>query len=103
MKVYSLPDITCTGSAVAVSATSQPCKWYRVFGVSIAAAAARVGDSTTTLGTSSPVVPAAGSPVTATVPYQVPAVSPPASECYDLKDVYVAGTNGDKVSVEYAI
>ena len=94
MKVYSLPDVTlATGSAQAVSATSQPCKWYQVQGLTVGSLG-RVGDSS--------VGAARGALIRADggnfAPPVADAVNP-----YDLKDVYVAGSASDVYSIIYGV
>ena len=89
--VHSLPDITLSTTATAISATSVKCVWVQVQGSNLTGQA-RVGDSqiSTTRGA---VMMSSGD--AQFYPAQGNANS------YDLSTIYVLGTNGDKVSVIY--
>ena len=94
MKVYSLPDVTlATGAAQAVSATSQPCKWYQINGVTVGTTG-RCGDANVGAARGAPIKSDGGQ------------FAPPVAELenpYDLKDVYIIGTAADVYSVIYGV
>jgi hypothetical protein len=93
MNLYTLPDITATGSAQALSATSQPCKWFQVTGVSVASTI-RIGGPNVSASRGA-IIYGAGSQF-----------APPVAqftETYDLMNVYILGTASDTVSVLYAV
>lgn len=96
MKIYTLADITANGNAQQVSTVSQPCKWIRAQGVVVAGAlgSARVGDSSVSV--------TRGIPITTTLPVDVAPISQ-FPDVYDLIDLYVIGTNNDKISITYAV
>jgi hypothetical protein len=93
MQIYTLADITGTGARVALSATSQPCKWFQVTAVSIASQA-RMGDINVTSSRGIPILPAGGQ-------FSPPIAAP--LDLYDLSNCYIYLANGDSVSVAYAI
>jgi hypothetical protein len=93
MVVYTLADITGTGATVALSATSQPCKWFQVTAVSIASSA-RLGDASTASDRGIPLPPASAQ------------FFPPISEGtinYDLASQYAYIAGSDVISVAYCI
>jgi len=66
------------------------CRWFKVYGVTIASAPARVGDSTAATGH--------GAPVTAAIPFETPTNST-LDELYDLTGWYVNAVTSDKIAV----
>ena len=101
MKVYTLPDITGTGSlqsaATVFDFTTQICKWWQFSVVDNASGSAmRIGDENITSAQGIP-VGGGGS---------VGQFSPPLAEPlanYDLKDVYFIIPNGDTASLVYGV
>lgn len=97
MKIYSLADVTLTGSKQRLSATSQPCKWFQVSAVSVGAAAARIGDyDNVGAARGVPIASGAGQ-------FSPPFPGPLIGENYDLYDVGIIGTLNDTVAVIYAL
>lgn len=95
MVLYSLPDIVGTGAKVALSATSQPCKYWQITATSVASQA-RVGGIEVSSTRGIPIGPGFNSGQFATPIAE-------ASSRYDLADQYVYLAEGDVVSVAYAV
>jgi cytoskeletal protein RodZ len=91
--VHSLPDVTISATATALSATSVKANWVQVQGQALSGAA-RVGDSliSTTRGAlmastgDSQFFPPSGN-----------------SNAYDLSTIYIIGTASDKAAVVYNV
>jgi len=91
--VHSLPDVTISATATALSATSIKANWVQIQGQSLSGAA-RVGDSQIStvrgaiLGSTGDAqfFPAAGN-----------------SNAYDLSTIYIIGTASDKAAVIYNV
>jgi hypothetical protein len=93
--VHSLPDLTATtGTLVPLSATSQKATWVSIQAGPTSTANARVGDSSITstrggiitMGSGYFFYPTAGN-----------------TREYDLSNIYVLGTTGDKFAILYDV
>ena len=92
MRPHISVDFTGDGTAHALSDILgiNQCRWFAFYGVTIASAPARLGDSTAATGH--------GAPVTATIPFETPSVSI-LEELYDLTGWYVNAVTSDKIAV----
>jgi hypothetical protein len=91
--VHSLADITNTGVATPLQTTSQKANWVSVQGKTVATTA-RVGDSL--------ISSTRGALITGTNGYFFWPTAGNTNQ-YDLKDIYIFGTNGDVFSVIYNV
>lgn len=91
MQIYSLDDLTLTGSVQPLSSVPQLCKWWQINAVSLTGTA-RIGDAGITSSRGATLTSGSGQ------------FAPPIaaeSEVYDLSTVNILGTG--TVSILYAI
>lgn len=96
MKLYTLADITIAATGVkqpVLSPGHQLCSWYQVQGNTVSSVV-RVGDENVTANR--------GAIVTSGGAQFSPPISQNAANAYDLADVFVVGTIGDVLAVNYA-
>ena len=94
--VHSLPDVTgVTGTLVVLSATSQKANWVSIQANGTPTGAARVGDSSIS-STRGGIIPA-----TAAAYWFFPTAGN--SNQYDLSNIYILATTGDKFAVIYNV
>jgi len=91
--VHSLADITNNGTATALSTTSQKANWVSIQGKTVATTA-RVGDSL--------ISSSRGALITGTNGYFFWPTGGNSNQ-YDLKDIYILGTNNDVFTVLYNV
>lgn len=84
-KLITITDLSMTGSAVALTASSTFVHWCQFFAPSGNAANVAWGDSTVTLSKGSQIAAGGGQSI------------PPSGPVYDLSTIYFIGTSGDKV------
>ncbi len=90
--IHSLPDITASGSATALSTTSQKANWVSIQGKQVATTA-RTGDKN--------ISATQGALITGSGYFFAPTASN--TNQYDLRDIYTLGTAGDVFSVVYNV
>ena len=90
--IHTLPDITASGAATALSTTSQKANWVSIQGKQVATTA-RTGDSLITS--------TRGILITGSGFFFAPTAGN--SNQYDLRDIYTLGTAGDVFAVGYNV
>lgn len=91
--IHTLPDVTGTGVAVALSSIPYQARWVKINALSTNGADVRLGDSATSASQGLAIPKGTGE--------LLPGISDTFGASYALTGVYVYIANGDKISIAY--